>query len=124
MCPTGISNSGRELVYFLDNFAMLLDGRLRLNVQGHKQNSWDWGYFIDWEWESESVHDVVFHQLLKEFILLDCTFVVAKFDCFFWHPLLIPILQKVQEATLIQRFFWALQLARIPNRKPKASLVG
>jgi hypothetical protein len=38
---------------------------------------------FDWEWESVTVCDVIFHQLLKEFNLLDYAFVVAKFDCCF-----------------------------------------
>jgi hypothetical protein len=118
---------------------MLADGRLHLNVQGRKQNSWDWGYFF---WLRVGERNCVWHHLSPAFEWIQ---LVGLHLCgchiwlLFWRPLLIPILCEIQESTLIQRkglnsffpslgdaqrFFWALWLAWILVCNPKVSLVG
>jgi hypothetical protein len=34
--------------------------------------------FVEWEWESKTLNDIVSYQFFEEVLLLDCAFVVAK----------------------------------------------
>ena len=53
----------------------MVDGILRLDVEGSEENSWDLSNFVKWKWEGETSNDVVGH---KEVLLFDCAFVNAK----------------------------------------------
>ena len=76
----------------------MVDGILRLDVEGSEENSWDLSNFVKWKWEGETSNDVVGH---KEVLLFDCAFVNAKEEglldvLFFCH-----LHQGAEGATLI-----------------------
>ena len=57
---------------------MFVDGILRLDVERSKEYSRDLSDVVEWKWKSETSNDVVGHQCLKEILLFDCAFVIAK----------------------------------------------
>ncbi len=57
---------------------MFIDGVLRLDVERSEKDSWNLSDFVEWEWESEALNDVVSYHFFEEVLLLDCAFVVAK----------------------------------------------
>ena len=56
----------------------MVDGILRLHVEGSEENSWDLSNFVKWKWEGKTSNDVVDHQFHEEVLLFDCAFVIAK----------------------------------------------
>jgi len=58
--------------------AAFVDGILRLDVERSEEYSQDLSDVVEWKWKSETSNDVVGHQFLKEILLFDCAFVIAK----------------------------------------------
>ncbi len=59
-------------------FAAFVDGVLHLDVERSEKDSWNLSDFVEWDWESEALNDVVGYQFFEEVLLLDCAFVVDK----------------------------------------------